>query len=510
MIGALWIITVFIIVFVLTAFLAMIVTLFVPPGAANQPNCPTGFQTGGTVSSLFGATKSENAKNSNFFFEQKDQFRQTFTGISGFSGLTGPDTGCSYFVVCYTGPTGSPGSLIPQTGATGHVGPTGHRGSDILNNSYGPLDEAFIAAISSQSTAYRYVVTEDDRVNMNLPPTLAGDKTWHMIYWTGSTWQDLGQFQGFPGDTGPSGATGATGPRGPGGPIQRGPTGPTGSSGPTGATGIDALIQAGSRFGDAFSLSYPGNFMTYQTTTIPASTTITLSSDAFFDSLTTDATSTILTSGFRIFVRGRLLHNGLIDNSGQDGLDASDGPPTVYKGGAGAPTGSMGGGGIGGYSYLTGAVQGGPSPFAFGDNNLFMGGEVGGVVSQNGPLFNGLALNSMMNPILGFELFGIDISGGSGGGCPSYNADTINKAGAGGGAGVVFVTAETMAGTGTIRAKGGNAGLNDLGGPASGGGGGGLILLSCIRNLTAYTLDIAGGTSPNIAFNGLNGFASFL
>ena len=510
----------FIMVCVLALFLAMIVTVFVPNGAANQPNCPTGFTgtTSVTVGTNLGASINESSKNP-FFFSQTLLRATAFTGISGFTGLTGPDTGCSFFLVCYTGPTGPAGSAIPITGATGFDGSTGARGYDILNNSYGPLDEAFIASIEAQSSPYRYMVTIDERSNMNLPPPLAGDMTWRMIFWTGSVWQNLGQFQGYPGDTGATGASGATGFAGAPGASIGGGTGATGPMGATGANGTNGWIQAGSRFGDALSLSYPGNFLSYQNTNIPNGTTITLTSDAYFDSLTTQVTSIIRTNGWRIFVRGTLNHNGLIDNSGGDGLDANDGPPTNYKGGTGAAAGSMFGGGIGGYSYLQGVVPGGDSPNALAAPPFFDGGGPSGLVTANNSAINTLVMNSLVNTISGFELLGlIKISGGAGGGCFSYNADSIIKGGGGGGGGVIFVTAQTFVGFGTVRAVGGNSGVNSFAGPPSGAGGGGLILMATVRNIASYALQVKGGTcfditqpgGVNPAFDGQSGLAYFM
>lgn len=520
MIGALWIITVCIIVFVLAAFLTMIVALFVPPGAANQQNCPTGF----TGADQLGGKGKKETKDTKETQDRELQplscfaLRQVLTGITGFSGLTGPDTGCAFFVVCYTGPTGSLGGH-PATGMTGAQGSTGPRGYDILNNAYGVLDDAKVAAIEAGGIDFRYIVTEDNRSNFHVPPALSGDMTRHMIFWNATTdvWQDDGQFQGYPGDTGLTGSVGPTGPQGPGGALLVGNTGPTGPTGFSGASGTNAPMQAGSRFGDAFSLPYPDNFLSSQMTILSPGNMF-LTGDVSWDSVTIPVGTTVLTQGYQIKARYRFVHNGIIDNSGQDGLDADDGPPTVYKGGTGGSMGTLMGGGIGGYSYQQGAVAGGPSPNALGNSALFLGGQGGGSVTPNDAATNITAMNSITNPVTGLELFTIPLSGGSGGGCPSYNADSINKAGAGGGAGVITVIAEQMEGNGVIRAAGGSSGVNTSGGPPSGGGGGGVILLSCLTNLSSYTLDVTGGTcfdstqpgGLNPTFNGLPGFASFM
>jgi len=522
MIGSLWIICVCIIVFVLAAFLVMIVTLFVPPGAANQTNCPTG-TTGAPVSFTHTPQKPILLRNPPTPFTYaalQNALRQVFTqgftqGFTGFSGITGPDTGCTYFVICFTGPTGSL-APTPSTGATGVTGPQGARGYDILNNDYGELTDAKVIAIQSLTTPYRYIVTEDNRSNFSVPPALNGDMTWHMIYWSGNAWYDNGQFQGYPGDTGPTGSVGATGPAGPKGSLLLGDTGPTGPTGLSGGTGLNAWMQAGSRFGDASFLSYPGNFMSSQLTTITG--IMELTADAQFDSVLIPTGSILYTRGYQVKARYRFVHFGLIDNSGQDGEDADFGSLTTYKGGTGGFAGTLGGGGQGGYSYLSGAVAGAPSLNALGNSNLFQGGQGGGAINQNDAATNITAFNSILNPVNGFELFGIPLSGGSGGGCPSYNADSIPKAGGGGGAGVISIAAEQCEGNGIIRAKGGNSGVNTSGGPPSGGGGGGAILISCLQNLSSYTLDVTGGTSfdstqtggVNPTYNGLPGFASFI
>lgn len=500
----LWVLAVFCIVMSIGLFVALVAVLVLPPGAAYQTNCPTG-----TVPAFVPVLPGAN-NNTTFVTLQ-----QVLTGLTGFSGITGPATCLQYFI-CYTGPTG-PSSTILPTGATGPTGPQGHRGYDIINDAYGILNEFIITTIESSSTPVRYIVTIDQRFNPLLPPALAGDMSLHMIYWTGSAWQDLGVFTGFPGGTGPTGANGTTGSTGPAGLVLFGSTGPTGDTGPTGGTGLSNFIAAGSRFGDATSLTYPTNFTGYQTTTLPAATTITFTGDMSYDSLVIPASTTVLPNGYRLFVRHVLNHDGLIDHSGFDGLDADSSPPATFKGGTGAATGTLGGGGNGGYSYLTGDETGGASPYTVG-TGISQGGVFGGDVTPNSAQQNNSAFNSMTNPIMGLSVFSpIHISGGSGGGCPSYNADSIGKAGGGGGGGIIFIAAAILQGNGTIRARGGNSGINNLGGPSSGGGGGGGIFISAFQNNgSTYTLDVSGGLSfdsvggPNPAGNGQDGYSAYL
>jgi hypothetical protein len=94
--------------------------------------------------------------------------------------------------VCFALRRPSGPSGISFTGGTGPTGSQGLRGFGFINDGSGILDEAVVASISSSSTPFRYIVTNDQRLNMGRPPALAGNQSQFMIYWTGSRWFSIG------------------------------------------------------------------------------------------------------------------------------------------------------------------------------------------------------------------------------------------------------------------------------------------------------------------------------
>lgn len=125
------------------------------------------------------------------------------------------------------GPQGEPGPIGatgPQ-GIQGIPGPKGDRGTGIaVKGTLG--SEAELPALP-QEPEDAYIISGD------------------MYVWDGSSWTNVGAFQGPQGEqgpigpTGPKGDTGATGPQGIQGPIGlTGPTGPQGATGATGPTGL--------------------------------------------------------------------------------------------------------------------------------------------------------------------------------------------------------------------------------------------------------------------------------
>ncbi len=101
-------------------------------------------------------------------------------------------------------------------GVQGDEGPQGPAGEAFKIDEYDDIDEAKIAAIESGSGAspsdlYYFLVLNDNRSNQNLPNTLTGDITRHVIMYDGITWTDFGPFTGLDGPEGPPGTDGNDG-----------------------------------------------------------------------------------------------------------------------------------------------------------------------------------------------------------------------------------------------------------------------------------------------------------
>lgn len=127
-------------------------------------------------------------------------------GIQGIQGIQGP-----------AGPKGDKGDTGAQ-GIQGAVGPKGDHGTSF--RLAGRVDnEAALATVTNKEVGDCYK-TEDTK---------------SLFVWNGTTWDNMGTFQGIKGDTGatgPQGPAGATGAQGP-----AGQTGPQGTQGPQGAKG---------------------------------------------------------------------------------------------------------------------------------------------------------------------------------------------------------------------------------------------------------------------------------
>ena len=108
-------------------------------------------------------------------------------------------------------------SLISNIkGVQGDQGPQGPAGEAFKIDEYDDIDEAKIAAIESGSGAspsdlYYFLVLNDNRVDQNLPNTLTGDITRHVIMYDGISWTDFGPFTGLDGPQGPPGTDGIDG-----------------------------------------------------------------------------------------------------------------------------------------------------------------------------------------------------------------------------------------------------------------------------------------------------------
>ncbi len=346
----------------------------------------------------------------------------------------------------------------------------------------------------------------DLRVDKTTPAALSGDQSLNMILWSGSAWSVVTQFTGEPGLTGFSGIDGPTGATGPNGAILPGVTGATGPTGPDGGTGPTGHYQPGHLFGDANTVvPYPVNLFNNVTTIITSDTTMT--NDWFYDILNIPVGINVTSNGYRIFCRTQFIFNGHIFNPGFAGLDA--GSPGTDWGGPGGRAGTLGGGGKGVGGPNNSTLTGGSSPQAIVlSGNIFKGGHVtasdyGGAVILNDQFVQSAALASLTSPIVSWNLFAqnpkisnsgtIPVSGGSGGGCPAFTVDNIQKPGSGGGGGVIFVNAPKMTGSGVFEVPGGDSGLNVFNGLPAAGGGGGLCLLYCPNYQATFGANVNGG-----------------
>jgi hypothetical protein len=235
--------------------------------------------------------------------------------------------------------------------------------------------------------------------------------------------------------------------------------------------------------------------------TIAAGTT-TLAKDMYYNNLV--VTGTLVTDGFKVFVKGTLSGAGTINwgtpNNGGNGGNAS----TTVGGTAGA-AGAAGGTGIlknkAGVAGAAGRNQGTTSgvPGNTGlasDPSIGVAGVAGGSTPDGGTAG---AAGTLTTPNLSFgkllwrtaDLLDVDTDGtidflltsaGSGSGAGGGGSDGAGSSGGGGGGsgatgGIIFIMAKTWAGTFTISNIGGNGGNGGNGagaqGDGAGGGGGG-------------------------------------
>ncbi len=225
----------------------------------------------------------------------------------------------------------------------------------------------------------------------------------------------------------------------------------------------------------------------------------TLTSDMYYDDLTVNAATNLTTGGFRIFVKGTLTLNGTIrfngvtatnnngagfggsnqtlktTEAGANGGTAAGSAATARAdcmGGAGGlgGTGSGGAGGAGGAATVPASTRGGVR--AFGNIATAFFGRI--IDASNAA--------AIVSPFAG-------LGGGGGGG------DGTAGGGGGGGGGFVCIAAKTLAGAGTIEAKGGNGAAASAGNRGGGGGGGGgVVTLITASTSNPYTISVAGGT----------------
>lgn len=251
--------------------------------------------------------------------------------------------------------------------------------------------------------------------------------------------------------------------------------------------------------------------------------TLTLTRDMHYTDGTLSATDTIETAGFRLFFNGTLTmaSGATIQNNGADATDGiANGP------GAGAPAGSLPGGGSGASGPTGGTAGNGNTPTAL-DFRVADGGaggdsavRSGGAAASSSP-YDDTRNGRAWQCLPGVYRLEVDVAGGGGtvGGGQGGSSGASDGGGAttagagGGGAGVVWVAAyrAVLASGAIIQALGGDGAdaFNGSGDSGGGGGGGGGLLVFIHRVLvdSGATFSVAGGAGGAPDGSGVTGDA---
>lgn len=259
--------------------------------------------------------------------------------------------------------------------------------------------------------------------------------------------------------------------------------------------------------------------------TIAADTTVTSDLTTglkHYNNLTINSTKLMTLSGI-IYVAGTLTIDGTINGNGGDAaanvagtmpgsavgapyvasaasVGNAGGNGAVNAGAAGNPTANPSssqtvvGGGLGGAGGATGSAGG-----AAGVTQTYTGASAAGLRTHFASILNGTV------PLRGASVTVIT-GAGTGGGGGAGNGASAGGGGGGGGAFLVII-ARYVAGSGTIRANGGNGasptGAGNRGG--GGGGGGGFIALITSSPSHTFTITVTKGTGAAGLGTGGNG-----
>lgn len=245
----------------------------------------------------------------------------------------------------------------------------------------------------------------------------------------------------------------------------------------------------------------------------------TLTRDMYYNNLTVN--STLTTNGFKIYVKGTLSGNGTITW----GTPTPGGNGGVSSGGAGAAgtAGTAGGSGkfpnnAGGAGGAGGTITGTPgavsasitSAIGSRGGNGGSGGVAGGtsgtvtLIDKFGvSAFKTLEMFDITSAGMVYYKAGSGGAGGGGGSAASSGWQNGGGGGGGAGGGVVWIAAQTWAGTFSIVANGANGGTggstNTSGhteycGGGGGGGGGGTTIVIYGTKTWSGAYNVAGGT----------------
>lgn len=226
---------------------------------------------------------------------------------------------------------------------------------------------------------------------------------------------------------------------------------------------------------------------------VTISTTVTLTRDMYYDTLTVANGGVLKTSGYRVFCKTACAVNSgsVIHNDGGDGADNT--------GGAQSPTNGTLGNGAAGVNGSSAGVAGNGQAQGFGGNGgaggsgtSGAGGAAGTVSMPTRSYVRALPfaiIGNYYDRSAGWALAQGGASGGTGG------AGTVNGSASGAGGGVVMLCAKAITNNGRISANGGAGGSRSTGANwGGGGGGGGGLMIAVYNTLTGTTPTANGGT----------------
>jgi hypothetical protein len=242
--------------------------------------------------------------------------------------------------------------------------------------------------------------------------------------------------------------------------------------------------------------------------------TVTLTQDMYYANLTIAAGGTLVTNGFRVFVKGTATIDGQLSANGNDGVGQTAGTATNTSGslglGAAGGVGGASGGGAGSASSVgTQTMMGGRGGAGGKGSNNTTSAGAGGNSSVPKASNGGVQIwNDVYNAIRGQNIGGTKLNGGCGGGGGGGGYATVGGGG-GGGAGVVLLVANTISGTGTISANGGAGadGSGSAGGGGGGGGGGAVVVIYNSITMNLANITASGGTGGAVGTGGIAGTA---
>lgn len=243
---------------------------------------------------------------------------------------------------------------------------------------------------------------------------------------------------------------------------------------------------------------------------VTISSNTTLTRDMYYNNLTINATFTLNTGGFAVYVKDTLLNNGTISRNGGNGTTATGtGGGAAAAAIAGVTVGSGSAASAGGAGTAGAGAAGGASGAFTGYGGLGGAGGTGGTGVNAGGAggSSGTVTNRFFRhvaPSWKFEAvgtFGQSGSGGRGGGGGGGDGTNSGRGGGGGGAagGAIFIICQTLNNAGSITANGGNGGngasggAGNVGGGAGGGGGGGGTIVILANTVTALGTRTATG-----------------
>jgi hypothetical protein len=250
------------------------------------------------------------------------------------------------------------------------------------------------------------------------------------------------------------------------------------------------------------------------------STTVSLTKDMNYKTLTISSGGILKTNGYRVFAHViNIQSGGKIEEPGNNGANGQDEPAPKAGGAGGVAThsaGSVQGASTGGAGGASGSSAQGSNGVNGGDISACSlgvdagdGGDGAGFNGAGGTKGTITLTTSNVNLftikqslVLDTDGLSVKIIGGSGsgagGGGAGHGSGNQNGSGGGGGSagGNIFLFSEKVTINGTIDiygGAGGNGGAGSYGGGAGGGAGGGILLLACRVLSGSGTVNLYGG-----------------